>query len=117
MNEQEFDYMWDAVNEICRSLEEEPHKWIFETYTFKKKWCRTEYWIGFGTSFTEIWNGRTTSRAFSHEQGKKIFKSYNMARQSQADAAQKSIIEEVLAKPQPLEEKACRPWWKFWSKA
>ena len=95
----DFKHMDSVVDYICHSLEDEPETWVFETYTMSKKGIK--YWIGAGSdrSITKMWNGRTTDTVFSEEQGKRIRKSYNRAREIIASEAQKKVISSM------------KPWW------
>lgn len=41
----QFDIMNGVVDEICKSLVEEPHRWEFSSFTFKHKRAKVEYWV------------------------------------------------------------------------
>ena len=89
----QFDIMNDVVDEICKSLVEEPHQWEFNTYTFKHKRTKVEYWGDMSNhSITNIWNGHSQNQVFSDEQGIKIAEAYKNARNQQADLAQQKVI-------------------------
>lgn len=105
----QFDIMNDAVDEICKSLVEEPHKWEFNKFTFKHKRVKVEYWGDMSShSITHIWMGREISQVFSDEQGRKIAAAYKKARQLQAEAAQLK----VLSSMDKLKSNKKR-WWIF----
>lgn len=87
-----YDLMEETVNKICKSLEEESHKWIFETCTFTKKGTGIEYWCSGDGPVVDIWSGSGRNQVFSSEQGNRIRKSYHIARQKQASVLQEKII-------------------------
>lgn len=103
-----FDYMDEAVEAICKSLENEPEKWVFETYTFHKRGSSVRYWSTF-SSITEIWDGRASHTVFSGEQGDKIKSSYHIARAKQADLNQIKVLKDIVVSE--------KPWYKFWQSA
>ena len=89
----QFDIMNDVVDEICKSLVEEPHQWEFGTCTFKHKRANIEYWGDMSKhSITNICNGRSQNQVFSDEQCRKIAEEYKTARKLQADSAQQKVI-------------------------
>ena len=89
----QFDIMNDTVEEICKSLVEEPHKWEFNRFTFKHKRAKVEYLGCTGSqSITTIWNGSSQNQVFSDEQGRKIAAAYKKARQLQGGADQQRVI-------------------------
>ena len=89
----QFDIMNDVVEEICKSLVEEPHRWEFDACTFKHKRANVEYWGDIATrSITHIWSGHGRHRVFSDEQGGKIAEAYKKARKVHADSAQLKVI-------------------------
>lgn len=105
----QFDIMNDTVEEICKSLVEEPHQWEFSTYTFKHKRAKVEYWgCTDSQSITNIWNGRSQNQVFSDEQGRKIAAAYKKARKLQADDAQLKVISSM-----DKLKSSKRHWWIF----
>jgi hypothetical protein len=109
-----FEHMNGAVDAICNSLMNEPHKWVFETYTFYNKgYKNTEYWSGYGHNdpITTIWVG-TCEDIFSESQGKRIREAYKVARAKQASESQKKVIESMLPKPINVTANKKR-WWSF----
>ena len=89
----QFDIMNDVVDEICKSLVEEPHQWEFDACTFKHKRANVEYWVGASNhSITHIWTGHSRHRVFSDEQGRKIAEAYKKSRKAHADSAQLKVI-------------------------
>ena len=89
----QFDIMNDVVEEICKSLVEEPHQWEFGSCTFKHKRSNVEYWGDMANpSITNIWCGHSQNQVFSVEQGRKIAEAYKNARKLQADLAQQKVI-------------------------
>ena len=110
----DYTYMQSTVDEICRSLREEPFDWIFETHTFRKKGSRIEFWLGLGDYITEI-RGSHNDEVFSGTQGEQIHQAYVEAREIVANAAQKRVINEFLNNPDGDNKTSKRkPWWKFW---
>lgn len=107
----EYAYMQPTVDEICRSLTEEPERWVFDVNTFYKKGSSVKYWNGFASPFTEIWTGRNTSKVFSIEQGREIRRAYKIARETQANLHQQRVIQSMKQQPEGDTDK---PWWKFW---
>ena len=92
----QFDIMNDVVDEICKSLIEEPHQWEFDACTFKHKRSKVKYWGDMSDDFiTYIWNGYSLNRVFSDEQGRKIAEAYKKARKVQADLAQQKVISDM----------------------
>lgn len=92
----QFDIMNDAVDEICKSLVEEPHQWDFGPCSFKHKRSNVEYWCDASThSITHVWTGWTRNRVFSDEQGRKIAGAYKNARNQQADVEQQKVISDM----------------------
>lgn len=86
-----FSAMDDTVNEMCRLLKEDPLNWVFDTNTFHySKSPNVEYWNGRG--FTCIWNGHTTHKVFSDEQGHKIEAAINIARLHQSSVMQQRVM-------------------------
>ena len=105
----QFDIMNDTVEEICKSLVEEPHKWEFNRFTFKHKRAKVEYLGCTGSqSITTIWNGSSQNQVFSDEQGRKIAVAYKKARKLQAEAAQLKVISSMSK----LKSNKKR-WWIF----
>ena len=89
----QFDIMNDVVEEICKSLVEEPHQWEFGSCTFKHKRANVEYWgDSLNPSITNIWCGHSQNQVFSTQQGKKISEAYKKAREVQADVDQQKVI-------------------------
>ena len=89
-----FDYMEKTVNEICHSLENTPEHWEFETCTFKNILTGVEFWASDDNSpITESWESGTADKVFSVNQGKRIRKSYNIAREKSASVRQHKIRE------------------------
>jgi hypothetical protein len=91
--------MEDTVNEICRSLREEPLDWTFESNTFYyDKKPNIEYWYGMYNQCTELWrHGR--HQVFSEEQGRRIYESIKVARLYQQDVNQKMVMEAMGTAP------------------
>ena len=88
----QYNLMEETVRKLCKSLEEEPHDWEFETYTFKKKGDDIEYWSSGSKPITEVWLGRNCNQVFSVDQGRRIRESYDIARQQQASILQEKIM-------------------------
>lgn len=89
----QFDIMNDTVDEICKSLVEEPHQWEFGSCTFKHKLANIEYWgDASSSSITHVWAGYTRSQVFSTQQGEKIAEAYKKAREVQGDVDQQKVI-------------------------
>lgn len=103
----DYAYMEDAVQAICDSLVSEPHKWVVNTYTFKKGWSGPSYWtsIGDNAPITEIWNGFDSHQVFSIEQGKRIREAYNIMRRTQASEHQKKVINSMLSRKETAKKK------------
>lgn len=59
-----YDLMEETVDKICKSLEEEPHKWKFETCTFTKKGTGIEYWCSGDGPVVDIWLGSGRNQVF-----------------------------------------------------
>ena len=108
-----FDYMEKTVNEICSSLENTPEHWKFETYTFKNILTDVEFWAGEGnSSITESLESGTADTVFSVEQGKRIRKSYNIARKKSASVRQQKI-NESFGKMADNKLNSKGNWWVF----
>lgn len=111
---EETHFMDSAVDKLCKSLMEEPHLWRFETYTFNKRGDSMQYWGGTGEGpIMTIWNGSSQDTVSSYEQGKRIRRAYNVAREKQASVAQQKVIDSLRVK----EENTSNPekkWWEFW---
>ena len=89
----QFDIMNDVVEEICKSLVEEPHQWEFGPWAFKHKLANIEYWGDMSSpSITNIWCGHSQNQVFSVEQGRKVAEAYKKAREVQADVDQQKVI-------------------------
>lgn len=94
----EYSLMEDSVNEICRSLVEESHLWVIETFTMYKKWSNVEYWISNG-SVTSIWVGSTRDQVFSYDQGNRISRALAICKQKQATVSQQKVIASMKKTP------------------
>lgn len=107
--------MEEAVEQICWSLVNESHLWVFETFTFHKKGTNIEYWCSAGTSesITET-RDVSLSKVFSYEQGVRIKKAYDIARENQASVKQQEIIEAMTVKQKDQSEQNTKRWWGFW---
>jgi hypothetical protein len=105
----QFDIMNGVVDEICKSLVEEPHRWEFSSFTFKHKRAKVEYWGDMSSpSITHVWTGHTRNRVFSDEQGRKIAEAYKNARNQQADVDQQKVIS-AMSKLKSNKKR----WWIF----
>lgn len=94
-----------AVDEICRSLEEESHKWEITTWTIRKYNTKTEYWIGLGGPITEIWNGSNRDKVFTWEQGTRIRSALKLCESKQASVSQQRILDEMAPRvEQPTDQ-------------
>lgn len=95
-----FEFMQPAVDEICRSLREEPHMWELSHKQFKKKGTNTVFqdWSDIRglCSVQEIWTGVTWIKVFDVEQGLEIARAHAYARSVQASKEQQAVIDEVL---------------------
>lgn len=90
-----FSAMDEAVDKMCKSLEQESHKWVFDVHTFNLRGSSTEYWDGI-SNFADVWTGRNTHRVFSDNQKMKIKKSYDIARANQASVMQQRVLKQFL---------------------
>ncbi|MNQ42932.1 hypothetical protein D3C85_566440 [compost metagenome] len=99
------DIMQPTVDEICRSLREEPNKWVFTTYTFHKSGADApEFWGGDDEEpITSMWNGATRSKVFSLTQGVQIREAYCAARLIQASEEQLKIMAKFIPQPATTE--------------
>lgn len=90
-----FSAMDEAVDKMCKSLEEEPHKWFFDTCHFHKRGTNVQYWDANGIdAFADIWNGYSCHQVFSKEQKLRIKASYDIARVHQSSALQRKVIDQ-----------------------
>lgn len=117
---QHFSLMGKAVDELCKSMEETPHRWEISSLTLLDKNSKIKYWIAYsGDPITEIWNGCSREKVFSESQGLKFRDAMEALAERNGTMAQKKILQSVEEKtykivtnPEPCLEK--NPWWKFW---
>lgn len=91
----EFSFMDETVEKICKSLIEEPHVWVFRGLTFysSRSAVKIEYW---SSNPALIWSGTDTARIFSSQQGSRIEQAMKIAQRSQASELQKKVIQSVV---------------------
>lgn len=109
--QEDYSLMDEAVNEICKSLIVEPWRWQDTTYTLKDKYKGTQYWKNnYREVFTRVWNGHSTEKVFSVQQGKEIQEAYLIFKQNNASVTQQAILNSFK-----VENKVSKQsWWKFW---
>lgn len=74
--------MQSAVDAICESLRNEPHKWKIDTYTCEHKEGKfggKVFWTSGYDSFFNVWSGRNHFNVFTEEQKVKLAKAYTDA--------------------------------------
>lgn len=109
----EYEYMQETVDEICRSLIENPEDWVFTTHTFNKKGSDVEYWDSSSHyAITCTWDGYNTNTVFSVKQGRIIREAYMKAREKQASNAQLQVVRDI--EKRKTKELRRKPWWKLW---
>ena len=91
-----FEHMEETVDKICKSLLNEPHQWVIGSPTFHKKGTDLEIQhdtvcLFKDTEITRIWNGHSFEVVFSYEQGKKLRRAFNFARDKQASCSQQKL--------------------------
>lgn len=92
-----FEYMNDFVESLCKELENNPENFYFKTCTFNKIGSKVEFWASTDNEpITESWTGYSTDIVFSDDQGRKIRRSYNIAREKIASENQKRILSESV---------------------
>lgn len=102
--------MEDTVNEICRSLREQPLDWTFKAHTFYyDKKPQVEYWYGIYNQCTDLYRSGC-HQVFSEVQGRRIYESIKVARLYQQDVNQQMIMKAmgtnpIEQKPAPASEK------------
>jgi len=89
-----FEFMEDAANELCDELENNPNRFTETTYCLVDNRTGIEYWIGSGSRncITDTWNGRSSNRVFSSDQGERIAASFKVMREIKASAAQERVL-------------------------
>jgi len=114
-----YEFMQEAVDEICKSMQEQPQRWLETTHTLDDTETKVRYWFGLGKSITETWNGNSLDRVFSYEQGMQIYKAFSKMKEKKASKAQQNVLNSLVKKmdyvivPNMIEEP--KPWWKFWN--
>jgi len=93
----EFSFMQETVDSICKSLVEDFNKWIIDSSTFHKIGTDVKLQHNYVCLFKDpaitcIWNGSSYEKVFSEDQGKQIRKAFNFARDKQASISQKKLI-------------------------
>lgn len=92
-----FEFMDDTVDELCRSMGDDPNRWVIDIYTLNDTKTHLKYWIGAYASndraITEIENGRSNHRVFSDKQGKRLWDAYEKLRETKANAAQRRVLD------------------------
>jgi hypothetical protein len=90
-----FEFMQSTVDDVCRSLRENPTDWRFETYTFYHKDGETQFWASTGTDSCQyVWRNNSRCEVFSYEQGEQIMEAYNAARTVMGSKAQQAVLKE-----------------------
>lgn len=83
-----------VVELICDSFENDPHNWIFETYTCNHKHGKflggKELWTS--EMRFDMWDGRTRHRVFTDDQINLLRKYYIIARRKAGSELQKEIV-------------------------
>jgi len=103
-----FEHMEDFVNKLCEALENNPQDFVFNPHTFTMKGSKTVFWNDDHSGIIcKTWNGYTTDTVFSEQQGRRIKKSYEVARSKVASEKQKEVLkmfdESCTKSPPPLE--------------
>ena len=93
-NPMKFEFMDDAVDELCRSMEEDPDRWVINTYTLDDTKTGVDYWIGLTGrgSITETRSFSSNHQVFSHEQGKRLWAAFERLRETKANTAQQRVL-------------------------
>lgn len=111
---EEFKYMDETVDAICKSLREDPHTWEFSVNTFRKKGTNIKYWNGSGGAITQTWNGHDTTFVFSYTQGQKIASAYQTARSIQASEEQRRVMQAFKNGGDNSDSPSTKKWGEFW---
>ncbi len=113
----DFKFMDDVVNKICKSMKEDPNRWLISTYTVEDTESGVDYWISDHKNIYSIWTGNTTERVFSNAQGKMIGKAFQELCSIKESQAQEKVIKSF--KPKVIfalnpSKKKIKKWWEFW---
>jgi hypothetical protein len=104
-----FEFMQETVDALCRDMENNPHNYIIDTYTFHNiNTPSIKYWAGSSECITEIWNGRSPNKIFDRKQGDQLYKSFVKLREVQASVAQQKVINSMKPKSVATEKLS---WW------
>lgn len=92
-----FEFMEDAVNDICDNLENNPDRFNITTYCLVDKKTGIEYWVSGGSRgcITQIWNGSSRDTVFSTEQGQRIAQAFSRMTETKANFAQQEILNKI----------------------
>lgn len=114
----DFKFMDDVVDDICKSMREDPNRWLISTYLVEDKVGGIKYWKGYNSGgIDSIWTGHTTEKVFSDEQAYKILEAFEELREIKESQTQRKILDSFRPTPVftllPVVEKS-KKWWEFW---
>lgn len=114
-------FMQEAVDEICKSMRDDPDRWVLKTNTIKDKFSGVEYWSGVVSEIhgiTHVWSGVTTEQVFTTEQGKQILFALNQMKKHKASVQQQRVLKAMVSAPVITYPKSIngvsKKWWEFW---
>lgn len=97
--------MDETVRAICRSIREEPQRWIETTHTFIDQKTGIGYWLDIHSdAITQTWNGHSLATVFTHQQGLVIAEAIDEWREAHATQEQRRVMRSVKPKATPCQD-------------
>ena len=107
---QDFNIMDSVVEQLCKSMKENPSRWEITTHTLIDRHNNVKYWKGFTDEpIVSVWNGSSIERVFNEEQGYKLKEAMFLMADFNGTKAQKKILNSFKSS-----ETSAKVWWKFW---